>query len=231
MKLLHRDLARGATWAKQRGLDYLMNAHRLDFPTSGVLLLAKDKPTLVELACQFGAEKPVKIYAALVRGASAQPSFECEAKLAPHPLRPAYMRVDPKNGKRTLTEFTVRETFDGYLLLECRPKTGRTHQIRAHLKYLKLPIVGDDVYGGPALWLSRLKPEYSLKPGRSENPLISRVALHAEQLILRRPSEDGNPSANQGGTGEVRIEAPWPKDLSVAVKYLRRYGGRPANST
>jgi RluA family pseudouridine synthase len=230
MKLLHRDLARGAAWAKERGLDYLMNAHRLDFPTSGVLLLAKDKPTLVALACQFGAEKPVKIYAALVRGAAAQPAFECEAKLAPHPLRPAYMRVDPKNGKQARTEFTVREAFDGFLLLECRPQTGRTHQIRAHLKHLKLPMVGDDVYGGPPLWLSTLKPEYRLKPGRNEKPLISRVALHAEQLIIHRPSTDENEGGSEGETGSVCIEATWPKDLSVAIKYLRRYAGRPVNT-
>jgi RluA family pseudouridine synthase len=216
MKLLHRDLARGAAWAKERGLDYLMNAHRLDFPTSGVLLLAKDKPTLVALAGQFGSEKPVKIYAALVRGAAQETSFACDAKLAPHPVRPGYMRVDSKDGKRSRTEFTLRETFDGYLLLECRPLTGRTHQIRAHLKHLRLPLVGDELYGGTPLCLSTLKTEYRLKPGKIEKPLISRVALHAEQLVLQRP-----------GTEEsVKIEAPWPKDLTVAVKYLRRYAGR-----
>src|SRR5580658_8576760 len=185
MKLLHRDLERGAPWAKARGLHYLMNAHRLDFPTSGVLLLAKDKPTLVELANQFGAEKPVKVYVALVRGAAKETSFECDAALAPHPLRPAFIRVDPKNGKRARTVFTVREAFDGYLLLECRPLTGRTHQIRAHLKHLKLPLVGDDSYGGLPLWLSTLKTQYRLKPGQSERPLMARAALHAEQLILR----------------------------------------------
>jgi RluA family pseudouridine synthase len=218
MKLLHRDLARGADWAKKRGLSYLMNAHRLDFPTSGVLLLAKDKPTLVTLAGQFGSEKPLKIYAALVRGATAQASFECDAKLAPHPMRPGYVRVDPKNGKRARTEFTVRESFDGYFLLECRPFTGRTHQIRVHLKHLKLPIVGDELYGGSPLWLSTLKQDYRLKPGREERPLISRVALHAEQLAVRLPGGED--------TAEVRMEAPWPKDLSVSVKYLRRYALR-----
>jgi RluA family pseudouridine synthase len=216
MKLLHRDLERGAAWAAERGLSYLMNAHRLDFATSGVLLLAKDKPTLVALAEQFGAEKPLKIYAALVRGASKESSFECDAALAPHPLRPAYMRVDPRNGKQARTEFTVREAFDGYMLLECRPLTGRTHQIRVHLKHLRLPLVGDEIYGGPPLWLSTLKTQYRLKPGQTERPLIARVALHAEQLTIRRPSAEES----------VRIEAPWPKDLVVGVKYLRRYAGR-----
>jgi len=230
MKLLHRDLERGAAWAKERGLSYLMNAHRLDPQTSGVLLLAKDRPTLVALASQFGSEKPVRIYAALVRGASEPSSFDCDAKLAPHPLRPGYMRVDAREGKRSHTAFTVREAFDGFLLLECRPLTGRAHQIRAHLKHLRLPLVGDDLYGGPPLWLSTLKAEYRLKPGRSERPLISRVALHAEQLILRPPGADEGGSGSGSESGSVRLEAPWPKDLAVAVKYLRRYAARAVNS-
>ena len=226
MQLLHRDLLRGAAWAKARGLDYLMHAHRLDPHVSGVLLLAKDKPTLVALASQFGSEKPVRIFAALVRGASATSTFDCEAKLAPHPLRPGYMRVDAREGKRSRTTFTVREAFDGFLLLECRPLTGRSHQIRAHLKHLRLPLVGDDLYGGPPLWLSTLKTEYRLKPGRTEQPLIARAALHAEQLILRHPAGGESGSGSGGGGGSLRLEAPWPNDLAVAVKYLRRYGGQ-----
>ena len=222
MKLLHRDLERGAAWAKERGLQYLANAHRLDFSTSGVLLLAKDKPTLVALANQFGSERPVQIFAALVRGASKESSFECDAPLAPHPLRPSYIRVDPKNGKRARTTFTVRETFDGYLLLECRPLTARPHQIRAQLKHLRLPLVGDELYGGSPLWLSTLKSQYRLKPGKTERPLIARAALHAEQLTFDRPCADE--SATGINAQNVRIDAPWPKDLAVAVKYLRRYG-------
>jgi RluA family pseudouridine synthase len=224
IKLLHRDLERGATWAKERGLDYLMHAHRLDAHASGVLLLAKDRPTLVALACQFGSEKPIRVYAALVRGASEASNFDCDAKLAPHSLRPGYMRVDTREGKRSRTEFTVREAFDGYLLLECRPLTERSHQIRAHLKHLRLPLVGDELYGGAPLWLSTLKPQYRLKPGKSEQPLISRVALHAEQLIVRPPGAEESGGGSESGS--LRIEAPWPKDLAVAVKYLRRYGGR-----
>jgi RluA family pseudouridine synthase len=224
MKLLHRDLERGAAWAKERGLSYLMHAHRLEPSVSGVLLLAKDRPTLVALANQFGSEKPVRIYAALVRGASEATSFHCDAKLAPHPLRPGYMRADAREGKRSRTEFTVREAFDGYLLLECRPLTGRVNQIHAHLKHLRLPLVGDELYGGAPLWLSTLKTDYRLKPGKTEQPLISRTALHAEQLILRHPGAAENADGSESGS--MRLEAPWPKDLTVAVKYLRRYAGR-----
>src|SRR3981081_210755 len=66
MKLLHAGIERGAAWAKDGGLSYLMNAHRLDFETSGVILLAKNKPALVALANLFGTEKPAKTYVALV---------------------------------------------------------------------------------------------------------------------------------------------------------------------
>jgi 23S rRNA pseudouridine955/2504/2580 synthase len=89
--------------------------------------------------------------------------------------------------------------------------------------------VGDDLYGGAPLWLSTLKTNYRLKPGKSEQPLIGRMALHAEQLTLRHPATDGSDSGND--SGNLRIEAPWPKDLAVAVKYLRRYGGHYVNTT
>ncbi len=217
MKLLHRDIERRAAWAAGRQLAYLMNAHRLDFATSGVLLLAKNKPALVALANQFGEAKPAKIYAALVRGAAGEERFFCDAKLAPHPVRPGFMRVDAKNGKLSRTEFGVRERFSGYLLLECRPLTGRTHQIRVHLKTLGLPMVGDAVYGGNPLCLSSLKPGYKPHRDREEIPLIGRAALHAEKLIVKHPASGA----------QIAIDAPWPKDFTVAAKYLRRYASAP----
>jgi RluA family pseudouridine synthase len=214
MKLLHAGIAAGKPWATERGLTYLANAHRLDFETSGVFLLAKDKPSLTVLADLFGSERPEKTYVAVVAGGPSRPEWEVDAPLAPHPVRLGLMRVDPK-GKRARTHFAVRESFRGYTLLECRPVTGRTHQIRVHLRHVKLPICGDTLYGGRPLWLSRLKSEYRLKEERSERPLLATVALHAERLRLPHPA-DGH---------DVVIEAPWPKDLKVAVKYLRRYAG------
>ena len=222
MTLLHAGIARGTGWARDLGLSYLMNAHRLDAGTSGVLLLAKDKPTLIALATQFGSGKPGWTYAALARGPVQESSFVCEAKLAPHPLRPGYTRVDSQKGRASRTEFSVREKFSsGYLLLECQPRTSRPHQIAAHLKYLHLPLVGDEAYGGGPLWLSSLKPGYHLKPGQTERPLIATPALHAEQLVCQLP----------GAADSIKIQAPWAKDLTVAVKYLRRFGlNSPASS-
>jgi RluA family pseudouridine synthase len=213
MKLLHAGIEGGKPWARQRSLTYLMNAHRLDFETSGIILLAKTKPMLVALANLFGAEKPFKEYIALVHGNPVREAFEVNAKLAPHPVKVGLIRVDEKNGKRSLTQFELLEKFNSYSLMKCRPATGRTHQIRVHLRQAGLPIVGDELYGGSPLLLSRLKSDYRLKPNRTELPLMGRVALHAAELKLAHP---------QTGA-EIVITAPWPKDLTVAVKYLRRY--------
>ena len=213
MRLIHQDIARGAPWVRGRQIQYLANAHRLDFETSGALLLAKNKAALVILVNQFSAQRPLKVYVALAHGAS--PSLPCEvtAKIGPHPGRAGFMRVDQKQGKGAATHVELREKFSGYSLLECRPRTGRTHQIRVHLRSLGLPIVGDTLYGGRPLLLSSLKAGYRLKPNRAERPLLDRVALHAERLTIEHPV-DQRP---------VTINAAWPKDLRVAVKYLRQF--------
>lgn len=213
MKLLHAGLAAGKPWAAQRKLSYLANAHRLDFETTGVLLLAKTKPCLIALADLFGSDKPKKVYVALVPGTPPALEWEVDASLGAHPARPGRMRVDPKGGKPSRTRFSVRESFRQCALIECRPQTGRTHQIRVHLRHSHRAIFGDSFYGGASLLLSHLKPGYRLRPGHEERPLISTLALHAEELSLAHPITGA----------EVHIAAPWPKDLTVALKYLRRY--------
>ena len=215
MQLLHRDIERGAPWARQRRLDYLMNAHRLDFEASGVILLARNKPALIALAAQFAAAEPCRIYAALVRGSPATDTFATDAKLAPHPLQMGVIRVDTREGKHSHTAFAVRERFNNCLLLECRPSPDRSHQIRAHLKHVRLPLIGDDIYGGRPLFLSTMKPGYRLKHNQEERPLIARPALHLEQVIINHPVT----------SAKMALLAPWAKDLTVSIKYLRRYAG------
>lgn len=214
--LLHRAIEHGTQWARERGLSYLMPVHRLDAETSGAILLAKSKPMLIALANLFGSEKPNRIFVALVQGTPAENAFQVEVKLAPHSARPGLMQVDPRNGKRSRTVFAVRERFDGCTLIECRLLTNRPHQIRAHLRYAGYPIAGDELYGGRPLLLSSLKSDYRLKEGKTERPLTPTAALHAERLALPHPVTGA----------EIDATAPWPKDLSVAVKYLRRYAIR-----
>lgn len=216
LKLMHDAIALGKPWAKERNLTYLMAAHRLDFEVSGVLLLAKSKPVLIALANLFGSEKPVKTYLALVQGEPEQPQFEVDAALGPHRVKLGLMRIDREKGKKSRTLFEVVEQFDGATLLRCRPVTNRPHQIRVHLQSVRLPLAGDTAYGGKQLFLSRLKQDYRLKGDKEERPLISTAALHAESLELNHPI-----------TGQtIRMTAEWPKDLKVAVKFLRRYAAK-----
>jgi len=211
--LLHDAVTAGKPWARERGLSYLMNSHRLDSDASGVLLLVKNKAVLVKLANLFGSERPFKKYIGLVQGSPSEDQFEIDARLAAHPLDPGFLRVDSRNGKKSRTRFAVLEKFSRWTLLQCEPLTNRPGQVRAHLRHAGLPLVGDERHGGKPLWLSRLKRGFRLKSGHEERPLISRAALHAERLDFAHPV-----------TGAATtIAAPWPKDLRVAVKYLRQF--------
>ena len=215
MKLLHGAIADKKPWAQERKLEYLNNANDLDFGATGVLLLAKNKPVFIALANLFSSEKAWVKFVALVRGEPLENQFEVNAKLSPHPVLPGVVRVDSSGGKHATTRFEVLENFPrhGYALLRCEPLIERHHQVRVHASHVGLKIAGDELYGGKPLWLSRLKKDFRLKPGREERPLISHVALHAEELILPHPVTNET----------VTIKSEWPKDLKVAVKYLRLY--------
>jgi RluA family pseudouridine synthase len=215
MKLLHAGITGKKPWANERNLDYLNNANSLDFDAGGVILLAKNKPAFIALANLFSSEKARIKYVALVRGEPLENQFEVNAKLSPHPVKPGVMRVDPHGGKQAATRFEVLENFPrhGYALLKCEPLAERTHQVRVHASHVGLKITGDELYGGKPLWLSRLKKDFRLKPGREERPLLARVALHAEELTLPHPVTNET----------LTIKSEWPKDLKVAMKYLRQF--------
>jgi 23S rRNA pseudouridine955/2504/2580 synthase len=132
MTLLHAGIAASKPWARERNLIYLSNAHRPDAETSGVMLLAKNKPALVALANLFSSGKPLKKYVALVQGNPAGEKFEVDAKIAPHPVTTGLDCVNQKDGKKSKTQFEVLEIFSGWMLLRCLPLIERTHQIRVH---------------------------------------------------------------------------------------------------
>ena len=194
LTLLRRGIERGSTWARERELRYLTNAYRLDFEMSGVILLARDRPALLELADQFGTEKPTRTCVALVHGSPKSDAFETDTKLAPHPVKIGRVRVDPKHGRKSRTQFVVLERFDRFTLLKCRPLTWRRHQIRSHLAHLGLPIAGDPVYGRR----------------RTHEGELARPALHAAVLGFRHPL-----------SGEMlRFEAELPADLAEVLTVL-----------
>lgn len=193
---------------------HVANVHRLDADTSGILLCAKTKPALDFLSGQFQSKTVEKKYLALVVGAPPEDAFTVDRPIKDDEHRVGLMRTVPKAGKASVTEFRVLERFGRFTWLECRPLTGRTHQIRVHLAFQKLPILNDPFYGDveTKLLLSDLKRGY--KGRADEKPLISRLALHASELIVKHPT-----------TREPQtIKSELPNDLEVALKYLRKFG-------
>ncbi|HEU5080236.1 MAG TPA: RluA family pseudouridine synthase [Opitutaceae bacterium] len=188
------------------------NVHRLDADTSGILLCSKTKPALDFLSGQFQGKTVQKKYLALIAGAPTEDAFTIDLPLDDDERRPGKMRVVRK-GKPSVTEFQILERFGAFTWIECRPITGRTHQIRVHLATKGWPILNDVFYGNPEtkLMLSNLKRGYK---GRvDEKPLIQRLALHASELVVKHPV-----------TREpVTIAAPLPKEFEVALKYLRKF--------
>ncbi len=199
------------------------NVHRIDADTSGLVLCAKTKPALDFLSGQFQSKTVGKTYQAITTGLPPEDEFIVDLVLKEDDAKPGRMCVVKKHGKASVTECSVRERFPqaagrpGFALVECRPLTGRTHQIRVHLAAKGTPILNDPFYGNDTtLLLSDLKRGY--KGRDDEKPLIMRLALHAGALTFKHPA-----------TREpMTISSPLPNDLEVALKYLRKFGpGRP----
>lgn len=213
MALLHGAIEKNAVWVRERKIEYLANANRLEPEATGVILLAKDKPALLDLANQFGNEKPCKIFIGLVCGRPKKNSFRAEQKLTSKLDVNGQVRSDSHGGKKAVTQFDILENFSRHTLLKCQPLTDKLHQIRVHLSRQRLPLAGDMLYGGSPLNLSSLKSHYRLKRGKTEKPLIGRPALHCHEIHVTHPIT----------RQEIIITAPLPKDFLVSLKYLRRY--------
>jgi 23S rRNA pseudouridine1911/1915/1917 synthase len=120
--------------------------HRLDKETSGCMVVAKTEPVQRALSALFASRSVEKTYLALAEGTPRHPHGEIDARIARHPVHRQKMAVSER-GREAATKFRVLGSDSGFSLIECKPRTGRTHQIRVHLKHLGHPVAGDPVYG------------------------------------------------------------------------------------
>ena len=175
--LMGRARDRGEPLGSIAGVGRPGIVHRLDKETSGLLLVAKTDAAQASLMDQFGARTIEKEYLALVHGEAPAPRGRIEAPVGRHPGDRQRMAV-VAGGREAITEYEMLAASGGYTLLSLRPRTGRTHQLRAHLAYLGLPIAGDLRYGGGA------------GPGG-----LTRQFLHAARITLNRPLDGARLSA------------------------------------
>lgn len=194
--------------------------HRLDKDTSGVLLFALDTAAQRHLSHQFQNNQVRKEYLALVQGRVGGERGTIDAPVAPHPTDRHRMCVT-KHGRPALTEWQVERRFRTATLLRVFPRTGKTHQIRVHLQSIGLPLLIDPLYNprsGP-VYLSRIKPGYRPPRDHEERPLMGRLTLHAERLVVRDPTApaDGPPVL-------LDLHAPLPKDFRALLNQLGKLG-------
>jgi 23S rRNA pseudouridine955/2504/2580 synthase/23S rRNA pseudouridine1911/1915/1917 synthase len=193
--------------------------HRLDKDTSGALVFAKHADAQRHLSHQFQNNLVEKEYLALIAGRTLESQGEIDAPLTRHLANPQRMTIARHGGRPARTLWKVEETFRGYALLRVFPKTGKTHQIRVHLKHAGLPLAIDPFYhpGRPGepdgIFLSSFKRGYRPASGEREKPLIDRLTLHAHRLTFRDRSD-----------APVALEAQLPKDFRAVLNMLRKYG-------
>jgi 23S rRNA pseudouridine1911/1915/1917 synthase len=183
--------------------------HRLDRDTSGVMLVGKNQHGFDFLRAQFKERTAEKEYRCVVYGAPRFQSDWIERPIATDPRHPDRMTVVEEGGRESSTFYEVVERFAGFAHVRCKPKTGRTHQIRVHMTSIGHSLVGDRVYR------SRLRQHDRLPAGA---PDPRRHCLHALRLQVPHPA-----------THEpIAFEAPLPEDLTSLLRWLR--ANLPANS-
>jgi 23S rRNA pseudouridine1911/1915/1917 synthase len=198
--LLHRFGALGGSDPSRPGI-----VHRLDRDTSGVMVVARSRRAHEHLSRQFRSRTVEKTYWGLARGRVAREEGEVTWAVGRHPTERKRMSVASRRGRDASTAYRVVERLPGATVLELRPRTGRTHQIRVHVAAMGHPLVGDRLYGGggsgrgrPAPWVAVLS-------------MCPRHALHAGALAFRHPQDDR----------AMRFEAGVPGDLMDVVEALR----------
>jgi 23S rRNA pseudouridine1911/1915/1917 synthase len=193
-------------------LGKIFTVHRLDKDTSGVIVFAKDEQTHKQLSKLFEGRAVEKFYVGLVNGMVYQQEGTIEAGIMEHPVKKGWM-VTHQKGKAAVTDYKVLESFRLFSWMQFQIHTGRTHQIRVHMKHIGHIIVCDDLYGvGKPILLSEIKRNFKLsKLQEEEKPLLARLALHSWKLRFTLNNQD------------FEIEAEVPKDLRAVLQQLRKW--------
>ena len=203
--LVNALLAHCATLSGIGGVERPGIVHRLDKETSGAMVVAKDDVTHRGLVRQFAERRVKKLYLAVVRGDIRKDEGIIDAAVGRHPVYRQKMSTHTRAGRAAITEFRVIERFGRYTLVELRPRTGRTHQIRVHMAALGHPLLGDPTYG-------RSRKDSARCPLATKLAWFRRQALHAWVLGFQHPH-----------TGEwLERCAPLPADMERLLDMLRR---------
>jgi 23S rRNA pseudouridine1911/1915/1917 synthase len=182
--------------------------HRLDKNTTGVMVVAKTDTAHWRISKQFELRTTQKSYIAICHGVPELHADCIDQPLGVHPRHREKYAVRP-DGKEAVTFYEVLESFRGYSLVRATPKTGRTHQIRIHLAWIRHPIVADSMYGGAVVYPWQIED----RPAAIEEPLLARCALHAWKLEFNHPE-----------TGKrMTFEAPLQSDMQNFLDNLRKF--------
>ena len=190
----------------------IFTVHRLDKDTSGLIVFAKNEVAHKHLSLQFEARQTKKIYRGLVIGSLMEKKGSIHSPIAENPAQKGTMMIH-RNGKESLTDYEVLDDFGIYSWLQFQIHTGRTHQIRVHMKDTGHTIVCDEIYGdGKPVLVSSLKSKFKLsKDAEEERPILNRLALHAFQLTFK----DINGKL-------IELEAQLPKDMRATLQQLAK---------
>ncbi len=200
----------------QEKYDDILTVHRLDKDTSGLIVFAKNERAHRHLSIQFEERQTEKIYVGLVIGCPANKKGTINLPIAENTVTRGTMIIH-RRGKEAITDYEILEDFGRYSWMQFRIHTGRTHQIRVHLKDMGHPIVCDVLYGdGKPLLLSTIKSKFKLSKNQlEERPLLNRLALHALRLKFTDLSNE-----------QRELEAPIPKDLKATLQQLNKIAAK-----
>lgn len=198
----------------ERKYNEIFIVHRLDKFTSGTIVFCKTADAHQAFSTLWMEREIQKIYVAICEGNPIFTEKMINEPIREHGTKKGQFTVG-KVGKPSRTQIKIREKFKTYSLVEADLLTGRTHQIRVHLKHIGLPIVADAMYGqSPQFFLSSIKrKKFNLKKDHDEIPIMSRQALHAEQLNFEHPFTNE----------KITLSSGIPKDMRATLNQMRKW--------